>query len=132
MVQLSHLCMTTRKTKQGKKESEVAQSCPTLCDPMDCSLPGFSVHGIFQASVLEWVAISFFRGSSRSRDQTGVSLIVGRCFYRLSHQGSRKNHSFDSMDIFWPSDVVFVSGFYHSAPCFQCSSVLSHVSELPS
>ena len=35
------------------------QSCPTLCDPMDCSLPGFSVHGIFQASVLEWVAISF-------------------------------------------------------------------------
>ena len=38
---------------------EVAQSCPTLCDPMDCSLPGFSVHGIFQARVLEWVAISF-------------------------------------------------------------------------
>ena len=39
--------------------SEVAQSCPTLCDPMDCSLPGFSVHGIFQAIVLEWIAISF-------------------------------------------------------------------------
>ena len=45
-------------------ESEVAQSCLTLCDPMDCSLPGFSVHGIFQARVLEWVAISFSRGSS--------------------------------------------------------------------
>ena len=43
-----------------KKESEVAQSCPTLCDPMDCSLPGFSFHGIFQARILEWVAISFF------------------------------------------------------------------------
>ena len=41
-----------------KSESEVAQSCPTLCDPMDCSLPGFSVHGIFQARVLEWGAIS--------------------------------------------------------------------------
>ena len=41
------------------KETLVAQSCPTLCDPMDCSLPGFSVHGIFQARVLEWVAISF-------------------------------------------------------------------------
>ena len=41
-----------------KTESEVAQSCPTLCDPMDCSLPGFSVHGIFQASVLEWGAIA--------------------------------------------------------------------------
>ena len=40
-----------------KSESEVAQSCPTLSDPMDCSLPGFSVHGIFQARVLEWVAI---------------------------------------------------------------------------
>ena len=39
-------------------ESEVAQSCPTLCDPMDSSLPGFSVHGIFQARVLEWVVIS--------------------------------------------------------------------------
>ena len=42
-----------------KSESEVAQSCPTLLDPMDCSLPGSSVHGIFQARVLEWVAIAF-------------------------------------------------------------------------
>ena len=41
---------------------EVAQSCPTLCDPMDCSLPGSSIHGIFQARVLEWVAISFSKG----------------------------------------------------------------------
>ena len=44
---------------ERKKDSEVAQSCPTLCDPMDCSLPGSSIHGIFQARVLEWVAISF-------------------------------------------------------------------------
>ena len=42
-----------------KSESEVAQSCPTLSDPMDCSLPGSSVHGIFQARVLEWVVIAF-------------------------------------------------------------------------
>ena len=42
-----------------KRESEVALSCPTLSDPMDCSLPGSSVHGIFQARVLEWVAIAF-------------------------------------------------------------------------
>ena len=42
-----------------ESESEVAQSCPTLCDPMDCSLSGSSVHGIFQARVLEWTAISF-------------------------------------------------------------------------
>ena len=45
-----------------KSESEVAQSCPTLSDPMDCSLPGSSVHGIFQARVLEWVAIAFSEG----------------------------------------------------------------------
>ena len=44
---------------KGKSESEVAQSCPTLRDPMDCSLPGSSVHGVFQARVLEWVAIAF-------------------------------------------------------------------------
>ena len=42
-----------------KSESEVAPSCPTLCNPMDCSLPGFSFHKIFQARVLEWVAIVF-------------------------------------------------------------------------
>ena len=47
-----------------ENNSEVAQSCPTLWDPMDCSLPGSSVHGIFQARILEWVAISFSRGSS--------------------------------------------------------------------
>ena len=60
--------------------SEVAQSCPTLCDPIDGSLPGSSVHGIFQARVLEWVAISFSRESSRPRDRTQVSHIVRRCF----------------------------------------------------
>ena len=42
-----------------ESESEVAQSCPTLCDPVDCSLPGFYVHGILQARILEWVTISF-------------------------------------------------------------------------
>ena len=47
-----------------RKESEVAQSCPTLCDPMDCSLPGSSVHGIFQARILELVAIPFSRRAS--------------------------------------------------------------------
>ena len=48
----------------------VAQSCPTLCDPMDCSPQGFSVYGILQAGILEWVAIPSSRGSSQSRDQT--------------------------------------------------------------
>ena len=61
-------------------ESEVAQSCPTLSDPMDCRLPGSSVHGIFQARVLEWGAIAFSRGSSPPTDPTQVSHSVGRCF----------------------------------------------------
>ena len=72
----------------GESESEVTQSCPTLCDPMDCSLSDSSVHGIFQARVLEWIAISFSRGSSRPRNRTLVSPIAGRRFYSLSHQGS--------------------------------------------
>ena len=63
-----------------QSESEVAQSYPTLCDPIDCSLPGSTIHGIFQARILEWVAISFSRRSSRSRDWTRVSHIVGRHF----------------------------------------------------
>ena len=60
----------------GENESEVVQSCSTLCDPIDCSLSGSSVHGIFQAIVLEWVAISFSRGSSQPRARTQVSRIV--------------------------------------------------------
>ena len=58
----------------------VSQSCPTLCDPMDCIRPGSSGHRILQARILEWVAIPFFRVSSRSRDQTQVSCITGRFF----------------------------------------------------
>ena len=63
-----------------ESESEITQSCPTLRDPMDCSLPGFSVHGIFQARMLEWVVISFSRWSSQPRDQTQVSRTTGRFF----------------------------------------------------
>ena len=56
-----------------KQESEVQQSCLALCDPMDCSLPVASVHVIFQARILEWVSISFPRGSPQPRDRTQVS-----------------------------------------------------------
>ena len=59
-----------------EKKSEVAQSCLTLCNPVDCSPPGSSVHGILQARILEWVAISFSRGSSWPRVQTWVSHIA--------------------------------------------------------
>ena len=60
----------------------VTQSCLTLCNPMDCSPPGFSVHGVLRARILEWVAIPFSRGSSRPRDWTCVSCIAGR-FFRI-------------------------------------------------
>ena len=60
--------------------SEVAQLCPTLCDPTDSSLPGSAIHGIFQVRILEWAAISFSRGSFQPRDQTRVSSIADRRF----------------------------------------------------
>ena len=59
--------------KRKKKENEVTQLYPTLCDPMDGSLPGSSVHGIFQARMLGCAAISFSRGSSQPQDRTLVS-----------------------------------------------------------
>ena len=69
-----------------KSESEVTQLCPTLRDPMDFSLPGSSVHGIFQVTILEWAAISFSWGSSQPRSRTWVSHTAGR-LYHMSHQG---------------------------------------------
>ena len=53
-----------RRQEDTQSESEVAQSCPTLCDHMNGSLPGSAIHGIFQARILDWAAISFSRGSS--------------------------------------------------------------------
>ena len=67
-----------------ENESEVALSCPTLCNPMDCSLRVSSIHGNFQAWVLEWVAFSFSRGSSPPRDWAQVSSTANRHFYCLS------------------------------------------------
>ena len=72
---------------------EVAQSCPTLCDPMDCSPPGSSVRGIFQARVLEWVAISFSRGFSRPRDWTRVSCTAGRCITFWATREAHRRHT---------------------------------------
>ena len=75
---------------KGKWKSEVTQWCPTLCDPMDCSLPGYSIHGTFQARVLEWIAISFSRGFSWPRNRTRVSCIAGR---RFTLWATREAHS---------------------------------------
>ena len=59
---------------------KVPQSCPTLCDPMDCSLPDCSVYGILQERILEWVAILFSSRSSLPRNRTWISCIVGGFF----------------------------------------------------
>ena len=66
--------------KGAPRANEVTQSCLTLCDPVDCGLPGSSIHGIFQTRVLVWVVIYFSRGSSRPRDRTWVSHIAGKFF----------------------------------------------------
>ena len=95
------------------KWSEVAQLCVTLCDPMDCSLPGSSIHGIFQASVLEWVAISFSKESSRPRDETQVSCIVGRRFTVWARKGHKVG--------VW----INLPNHYQTLPtgCIQCHSL---------
>ena len=84
---------------ESQKETHFSRVCvccyfsrvwSTLCDPVDCNPPGSPVHGIFPARILEWVAISFSRGSSWPRDRTWVSHIASRLFYYLSHQWSSK------------------------------------------
>ena len=87
----------TRNTFETYKVyiSEVAQSCPTLCDLMEYSLPGSSLHGILQARVLEWVAISFSRVSSQPRDRTLGSRIPGRGFNLWS---TREGQSYIILD----------------------------------
>ena len=67
-----------------------SQSCPALCDSMDCSLPGCSVYGIFQTKILKWVAISYSRGSSQPRDWTHIS-YVSWMLYDQCHLGSKLN-----------------------------------------
>ena len=104
-------------------KSEVIQSCPTLCDPMDCSLPGSSIHGILQARILEWIVISFSRGSSKPRDWTWVSCIAGRLFTIWTREPSQnhlpklplKNH----WDQMVPTDNFTKSSNPRQSQCFK-------------
>ena len=82
-----------KNRKEKKVKSEVTQSCLTPCDPMDRSLLGSSVQGIFQARVLKWVAIPFSRGCSWPRNWTQVSRIVGRRFTLWVTRGSKEQES---------------------------------------
>ena len=78
VVEKVSLCATIRESVKWKVK--VIQSCLTLCNHMNCSPPGSSVHGILQATILEWVVVPFSRGSSQPRDWTQVSCIAGGFF----------------------------------------------------
>ena len=84
---LSHLYRSVLPSLCLKMKVLIIWICPTLCDPMNCSPPGSSVHGILQARILEWVVIPFSRGSSWPRTEPG-SPALQTDFYPLSHQGS--------------------------------------------
>ena len=118
--------------------------CPTLCDPMDCSLPGPSVHGIFQARVLEWGAIAFSGVSSQPRDQTHVSCTGRRILYHWATQEALKWRLRNVTRIIipnlfvppltetpnqwlhWSGSLRPVSQFPTVAPCSKCCSFLHY------
>ena len=94
------------------------QSCPTLCDPMDCSPVGFSVHGILQAKMLEWVAAPSSQGSSWPRDWVHVSCIAGR-FFTTEPLGKPSRHCFVqqisvSNSFFNSADFKRLNFFYYA------------------
>ena len=89
MEKVPEIVFISLSLKDEKLKVLVAQSCPTLCNLMDCSQSGSSVHGLLQTRILEWVAIPFSRESFRLRDPTQVFCLAGRFSDgNLSHQGS--------------------------------------------
>ena len=101
----------------------VSQSCPTLCDPMNCSPPGSSIHGILQARILEWIAIPFSRGSSWPRDQTQVSCTAGRFFTIWATGKILKHRTIPRFLTFlqWHSSIYISTSFCYSisVPTFK-------------
>ena len=118
------MTLTFDLTVQNHPSVLVSQSCPTLCDPMDCRLPGSTVHGILQAEILEQVAIPFSRGSSQPRDWTRVSPIAGRFFTIWA----TREATLDATDLLhiscWRIDFIIIDlslllcCFHRS--CFKC------------
>ena len=95
------------------------QSCPALCDPVDCSLPGSSVHGILQARILKWVDMPSSSGSSPSRNQTHVSCISGG-FFTTEPLGTPylylnlESSSFTLLSHLWTELYSFLNFFFFS------------------
>ena len=86
---LAYCWMKGEEHEKKKMKLLVAQLCPILCGPMDCSLPISSVLGILQARILEWVAFPFSRRSYRPRNTNPCLLLCRQILYHLSHQGSQ-------------------------------------------
>ena len=93
-----------------------APLCSTLCDPMDCSPPGFSVHEILQARILAWVAVPFCRGSSRPRDQIRVSCVKIKYHYmKITCRNGNLDSILKSRDITLPTKVHLVKAMVFSS-----------------
>ena len=105
---------------------QVTSSCRTLWDPMDCSSPGFSVHGIAQARILEWVAISSSRGSSKPRDQTRISCVSGDGLFTIEPPRKSIMTNLDSIlkrrDITLPTKVHLVKAMVFPVVMYGCES----------
>ena len=106
---------------------KVAQSCPTLCNPMD-----YTVREILQARILEWVAVPFSRGASQPRDRTQVSCIASGFFTQLSHKGSLKSALLTSS---LGRQTLLVQGPHfenHSSGLYLTGEVVGHRIQTPS
>ena len=119
-------CLFSPEILQRSEWVKVAESSLVLCDPMDCNLPGSSVHGILQASVLEWVAIFFSRRSSWPRDQTQVSCIAGRFFIIWATR--------EAEECWWTIPFMWLSKMsLHPLPSYYPYKFSSHTAwQLPS
>ena len=112
----------------GWKWKWVAQSCPTICDPMDCNPPGSFVHGILQARILEWVAICSSRGPSWPRDQTCIFCNSRQILHHLSHQGSPQSISAKSkLPSTSPTSISWCH-WEHNRPSFSLSVSFAYTS----
>ena len=128
-IQLSHPLLSSSPAlnlsqHQKESESDVTQSCLTLCDPMACSPPGSSIHGIFQARILEWIAIFFARGFFRPRDQTQVFHIAGRLFTHWARRESQHQGLYQwlVLRIRWPK---YCSFSFSTSPSNEYSGLIS-------